>query len=188
MVTSLALYTALIALVGLERLVELYLSKRNAARAFARGAAEYGLGHYRVMAVFHTLFLVSCVAEPWLCGRAFPGALAWAALTGSLLAQALRYWAIATLGDRWNTRVIVLPNAPPVTGGPYRFVRHPNYLAVIVEIALLPLVHGAWVTALAFSLGNAALLWVRIRAEEAALGARYAAVFHQRRRFIPEVP
>ena len=188
MVTSRALYTALIALVAMERLVELYLSRRNAARAFARGAREYGRGHYRVMTVLHTLFLVSCVAEPWALGRAFPGALAWVALAGALLAQALRYWAIATLGDRWNTRVIVLPTAPPVTGGPYRFVRHPNYLAVIVEIALLPLVHGAWVSALAFSLGNAALLWVRIRAEEAALGARYAAVFHQRRRFIPEVP
>lgn len=187
MVSSLTLYTALIALVGVERLVELYLSKRNARRAFARGAAEHGRGHYRVMAAFHTLFLVSCVAEAWLSGRAFPGALGWAALVGSTLAQALRYWAIATLGDRWNTRVIVLPNAPPVTGGPYRFVRHPNYLAVIVEVALLPLVHGGWVTALAFSLGNAALLWVRIRAEEAALGARYAAVFHQHRRFIPEV-
>lgn len=187
MVTSLALYTALIALVAMERLVELYLSRRNAARAFARGAREYGRGHYRVMTVLHTLFLVSCVAEPWLFDRPFPGALGWAALTGSLLAQALRYWAIRTLGDRWNTRVIVFPNAPPVTGGPYRFVRHPNYLAVIVEIALLPLVHGAWVTALVFSLGNAALLWVRIRAEEAALGARYAAVFHHHRRFIPEV-
>ena len=187
MVSSLWLYTALVALVGLERLVELRLSSRNAAWAFAQGGREHGQGHYRFMTVFHTLFLVACVAEPWLLARPFVAPWGWLALALSLGAQLLRYWAITTLGQRWNTRVIVLPNAPPVTGGPYRFVRHPNYLAVIVEIALLPLVHGAWRTALFFTVANAALLFVRIRVEERALGPRYAAAFEGRARFLPEV-
>lgn len=188
MVSSAWWYTALIALVGVERLVELRVSKRHAAMAFAQGAVEVGQAHYRVMAVFHGLFLAACVGEVWWCARPFPGALGWVALVGAALAQCLRYWAIATLGPRWNTRILVVPGAEPVTGGPYRYLRHPNYLAVITEIACLPLVHGAWGTALAFSLGNAAILFVRVRAEEAALGQRYASVFAGRSRFMPEVP
>jgi methyltransferase len=187
MVTGPVAYTALIALVGVERLGELALSQRNAARAFARGAVEVGRGHYRVMTVFHAAFLVACVAEAWARPRPVPFALMAGALTGAALAQALRYWAIATLGDRWNTRVIVLPHAAPVVGGPHRFVRHPNYLAVVVEMACLPLIQGAWMTAIAFSLGNAALLLVRIRAEEAALGPRWSAAFAGRGRFVPQV-
>lgn len=170
-----------------ERLLELVLSKRNAARAFARGGVETGQGHYRVMVVFHTLFLGACVAEVFLLDRPFPGAWGWAALGGAVVAQGLRYWAITTLGDRWNSRIIVVPGATPVTGGPYRFLRHPNYVAVVLELLCVPLIHGAWVTAVVFSVGNAALLFVRIRAEEAALGAAYAREFAHRPRFIPEV-
>lgn len=188
MVSSVALYTGLVALVGVERLFELRLSRRHAAAAFARGGVEVGRGHYRVMTVFHTAFLAACVGEAWLAGRPFPGALGWAALAGALAAQGLRYWAITTLGERWNTRIIVLPGAAPVTAGPYRYMKHPNYLAVIVELLCLPLVHGAWATALAFSLGNAALLAVRVRAEEEALGRPYAAAFEGRPRFLPEAP
>src|SRR3954463_16406287 len=106
MVTSLALYTGLIALVGLERLLELRLSVKNAAWAFARGGKEYGLPHYRFMTVFHTAFLVACVAEPWLLSRPFVSPWGFIALGLALAAQALRYWAITTLGTRWNTRVI----------------------------------------------------------------------------------
>jgi methyltransferase len=170
---SLWLYSGLIALVGVERLVELRLSVRNAKWAFERGAKEYGQGHYPFMTVFHTAFLVSCVAEPWVFDRPFPGALGFVALGLAVGAQLLRYWAITTLGHRWNTRVIVLPKGEPlVTGGPYRFVRHPNYVAVCLELLVLPLVHGAWVTAVVFTLGNALLLRVRIRVEEVALGLR----------------
>jgi methyltransferase len=104
-----------------------------------------------------------------------------------LFAQGLRYWAVATLGDRWNVRVIVWPDSAPVTHGPYRWIRHPNYVAVIAEMALVPLIHGAYWTALAFSAGNAALLWVRIRVEEQALGESYSHAFGQRPRFIPRV-
>ena len=138
----------------------------------------------RVMAAMHSLFLVSCVAEVLVLGRSPPGAWCWAFLGLAVLTQGLRYWAIATLGERWNTRVIVLPGAEPVTGGPYRFVKHPNYLAVIVELMALPLIHGAWLTALSFSLANAAVLAVRIRSEEAALGPRWAQAFENRSRFL----
>jgi methyltransferase len=173
-------------LVG-ERLVELWLSKRNAARAFARGGVETGQGHYRVMVAFHTLFLFACVAEVFLLARPFPGAWGWGALAAALAAQGLRYWAIATLGERWNSRIIVLPEAPPVTGGPYRYLRHPNYVAVVLELLVVPLIHGAWLTAAVFTVGNAALLFVRIRAEEAALGEAYARAFAHHPRFVPEV-
>lgn len=182
--TSLQAYTALIAAVGVERLGELALSRRNAARAFAQGAVEVGQRHYRVMTALHSLFLLGCVVEPWALDRAAPGALSWLCVALALGSQGLRYWAIATLGPRWNTRVIVLPGAPPVTGGPYRLMKHPNYLAVIVELAALPMIHGAWVTALVFSIANALLLAVRIRSEEAALGAAWSSAFAGRRRFL----
>jgi methyltransferase len=181
-----AAYLAFLILLALERVGELLLSRRNAARAFARGAVEVGQRHYRVMAGFHTLFLVACAADALLRWHAVtPARLALPMLGVALAAQALRYWAITTLGERWNVRVIVLPGAAPVTSGPYRWIRHPNYVAVAVELACVPLIHGAWPIALAFSLGNGALMLVRIRAEEKALGSRYADAFAARPRFIP---
>ena len=138
MVTSVGLYLGLLALVALERGVELVLSARNARIARARGGVETGQGHFPVMAAFHGAFLVACGLEVVLLRRPFPGAVGWIALAGVLAAQALRYWAIATLGWRWNTRIVVVPGAAPVTGGPYRFVRHPNYVAVIAEMVALP--------------------------------------------------
>jgi methyltransferase len=179
------LYSLLLAALGLERLFELWLSRRNAERAFAQGAVEAGQGHFGVMKVMHTLFLFSCAAEVWLLNRTFPGAIGWIALTMALGAQGLRYWAIVTLGERWNTRVIVWPSVPPVTGGPYRFVRHPNYTAVIVEMVSVPVIHGAYLTAVGFSLANAWLLRIRIRAEEKALGETWSSAFKNAPRFIP---
>lgn len=184
MVTLFA-YLGFIGLVAIERLYELKLSKRNAAKAFARGALEVGIGHYRVMTVFHTAFLVSCAVEPWLFQRAFPGLPGVVALVFALLAQSLRYWAISTLGDKWNTRVIVMPGTTPVTTGPYRFIKHPNYVAVVIELVAVPLIYGSWITATIFSIGNAALLAVRIRAEEKALGEKWEAAFSGKGRFIP---
>lgn len=185
MASSQLLYVGFILLLAVERVGELWLSSRNARRAFAKGAVEVGQGHYKVMAAFHTLFLFACVAEVLWVPRPFPGALGWGALAVAVAAQALRYWAIGTLGDRWNTRIIFLPQAAPVTSGPYRWVRHPNYVAVVAELAAVPLIHGAWWTAVVFTLGNAAILYVRIRAEEAALGERYAHAFADRPRFLP---
>ncbi len=185
MVTSVQLYLGLLLAVALERGVELVLSARNARLARARGGVETGQGHYPVMAVFHGVFLLACALEVVLLHRPFPGAVGWVALAVVLGTQGLRYWAIATLGWRWNTRIVVVPGAAPVTGGPYRFVRHPNYVAIIAEMVALPLVHGAWMTALVFSLGNAWLLRVRIRAEEHALGAPWEQAFAGRPRFVP---
>lgn len=164
------LYYVLIAAVGVERLAELVVSKRNARWAFERGATEFGRRHYPVMVVLHTSLLVGCVLEVWLADRPFLPWLGWPMLALVLAAQVLRWWCIATLGPRWNTLVIVLPGEPLVRRGPYRWIHHPNYVAVVVEGIALPLVHTAWVTALCFTVANAVLLAVRIRVENAALG------------------
>ena len=109
------------------------------------------------------------LVEAWVRRPDVSAGLAWSMLVLVVAAQGLRWWCIATLGRRWNTRVIVVPGLAPVTGGPYRLLRHPNYVAVVVEGVALPMVHGAWITAVVFTVANAALLRVRIRAEDAAL-------------------
>jgi len=182
------LYLLLILAVSAERLVELVVSTRNARRALARGGiAGESRGFYAAMVFVHAAFLVAAPLEVVLAGRRFVPALGWPMLGLVLGAMALRYWAIAALGGRWNTRVIVVPGDPVEVGGPYRFVRHPNYLAVAVEIAALPLVHTAWVTALVFSLANALLLRARIAHEEEALARHidYEARMAGRARFVP---
>lgn len=163
------LFTALVALVAVQRLLELRLARRNARTKLAGGGVEAGAGHYPVMVGLHTLFLVACLVEVWLLGRPFVPGLAVAMLAILVLAAALRWWVIATLGREWTTRVIVVPGRARITSGPYRFLAHPNYLAVAAEVAALPLVHTAYLTAALFSLANGALLAVRIRTEEAAL-------------------
>jgi methyltransferase len=166
---SAILYTVLVGLVGLERLAELVVAKKNLAWSLARGGRETGFGHYPFMVVLHTGLLAGCLLEVWLGGRPFVPVLGWPMLALVLASQGLRWWCIRTLGPRWNTRIIVVPDLPLITGGPYRLIRHPNYVAVIVEGAALPLVHTAWLTALVFSILNAGLLTVRIRAENTAL-------------------
>jgi methyltransferase len=180
-------YLALLAAVGLERLFELWLSRRNARRALARGGIECDADHYGFMKVLHTAFLVSCAAEVVLLRRAFHPALAIAMVVAVVLAQALRYWAIWSLGERWNVRVIVVPGDPVITRGPYRVVRHPNYAAVAIEGVALPMIHTAWLTALCFTLANAVLLAVRIACEERALANHtdYRAALGDRARFLP---
>ncbi|SEM50719.1 isoprenylcysteine carboxyl methyltransferase family protein [Streptacidiphilus jiangxiensis] len=162
-------YYLLIVLVAAERVAELVVARRNAAWSAARGGVAHGDGHYPVMVVLHTGLLVGCLLEPGLAGRPFLPALGWPMLALALGAQALRWWCITTLGPRWNTRVIVVPDLPLVDAGPYALLRHPNYVAVVVEGFALPLVHTAWVTALAFTLLNLPLLAVRLRCENAAL-------------------
>jgi methyltransferase len=179
------LYLGLLIAVAGERLIELRLSTRNARRQLERGAREYGRGHYLPMVAFHTLFLFSCAGELFWFHPTIPLALGGAMLVLALSAQGLRYWAVSTLGDRWNTRIIVRAGDPPVTDGPYCFVRHPNYVAVALELFALPLVHGCWRTALVFSLGNVMLLAVRIPSEERALGEAYREAFSDRPRFLP---
>jgi len=182
-------YLVLLLAVVAERLLELVLSRRHAAWALARGGVEVGRRHFAVMAALHAAFLASCALEVVVLRRPFHPALAGAMLMAFVGAQALRWWAIATLGPRWNVRVIVVPGFPVVTGGPYRHLRHPNYLAVALEGIALPLVHGAWATAIGFTVLNAAVLAVRIRCEEAALDrhADYGTRFAARRRLVPHV-
>jgi len=163
------LYLGLILLVVFQRSSELRLAQRNERLARAAGAIEAGAGHYPWMVAIHTLFLISCVLEVWLLDRPFTPRAGGAMLLLLAVATALRYWTITILGERWTTRILVRPGVPLITGGPFRWLRHPNYLAVVIEIAALPLVHGAWLTAVVFSVVNAALLTVRIRAENTAL-------------------
>lgn len=171
MSTSLLAYEVLIGAVAVERCAELVLSKRHARALFARGAVEHGAGHYPPMVALHTAFLLGCALEPWIANRPFLPALGLPMLLVVLAAQGLRWWAISTLGVHWNTRVIVLPAAPRIRSGPYRWFPHPNYVAVIAEGLALPLVHSAWITALCFTALNAWLLRVRVRTEDAALTA-----------------
>lgn len=180
-------YALFLAALGGERLFELWLSRRNSQRAFARGGVEVGRRHFRVMSLVHALFFASALGEVWWLGRPFSPSLGLVALTFAVAAQALRYWAIATLGERWNVRVISVPGDRPVTHGPYRWLRHPNYVAVAIELMAVPLIHGAWLTAGTFTLLNAGVLWVRIRTEELSLGADYEQAFAGLPRFFPKL-
>lgn len=157
-----------VALVALQRLLELALSRRNERRLRARGAVERGGGHYPFIVALHVLWLLSTLAEGIIRGPDLPP---WwpVPLALFLLAQPLRYWAILSLGVHWNTRILVVPCAKPVRRGPYRYMRHPNYLVVAVEILSLPLIFGAWITAVVFSILNAVALFVRIPEENRAL-------------------
>ena len=162
-------YLLLIAAVAAERVAELVVSQRNLAWSRARGGVEFGAGHYPAMVVLHTGLLVGCVVEVYALHRPFMGWLGWPMLAVVIAAQGLRWWCIATLGRQWNTRVVVVPGATRVTGGPYRYISHPNYVAVVAEGIALPLVHSAWLTAAVFTALNAALLSTRISTENAAL-------------------
>lgn len=163
-------YLLLVLATGVERIVELVISTRNARAAFAAGGVEYGRGHFPWMVALHSGLLLACLAEAWLLDRPFVPWLGWPMLALVILSQALRYWCISTLGRQWNTRVIVVPGAGRVAGGPYRLLNHPNYVAVVIEGFALPLVHSAWATAIAFTVLNAVLLaGFRIPTEQRAL-------------------
>ncbi|MBK5994058.1 isoprenylcysteine carboxyl methyltransferase family protein [Streptomyces sp. MBT58] len=168
-------YTALVLAVAVERLAELVVARRNTRWSLARGGTEVGSAHYPAMVVLHTALLAGCLAEVHLADRPFLPAAGWTMAAVVVAAQLLRWWCITTLGPRWNTRVIVVPGLPLVSGGPYRLLRHPNYVAVAAEGIALPLVHGAWATALAFTLLNGVLMAVRIRCEDEALARLPAA-------------
>jgi methyltransferase len=182
--TALYAYLVLLGLVAGERGAELSVSTRNARRLLARGGKETGRRAYQVMVAFHAVFLPA-LALGAIAYRDPPSPWAWLAVAGALAAQGLRWWAVRTLGDRWTTRVIVVPGERPVTRGPYRHLRHPNYLAVILEMACLPLAWGMWRLALLFTVGNAVILWYRIREEERALGPKWAEAFEGKGRFVP---
>ena len=162
------LLVAGVMMVAVQRLLELRYSRRNERRLRSLGAVERGAGHYPAMVALHTLWLVSTLVEGLLRGPEIP---VWypVPLAAFLLVQPLRYWAILSLGENWNVRILVVPERKLVWSGPYRYFPHPNYVVVTVEVLTFPLIFGAWVTALIFSILNAAFLYVRIRAEERAL-------------------
>jgi methyltransferase len=153
----------LLSAVTAERLAELHWARRNTAALLARGAAEYAPQHYPAIVLLHALWL----AGLWIFGWDQPLSPAWCGVFVTL--QFLRLWTLWTLGPRWTTRIIVLPGAPLTVAGPYRFLAHPNYLVVIGEIAALPMCFGLPWLSLIFSIANAGLLSIRIRAENAAL-------------------
>ena len=165
-------YVALIVAVAGERVAELVISRRNLAWALARSGREHNFGHYPFMVVLHTGLLVGCLIEAG--HRVFIPVLGWSMVVIVVLAQALRWWCITVLGRRWNTRIVVVPGMPLVDRGPYRWLRHPNYVAVVLEGIALPLVHTAWVTAVAFTVVNAGLLRLRIASENVALAQALA--------------
>jgi methyltransferase len=160
-------YALLIGAVAVERIAEVVVSQRNLSWSRARGGVEFGARHYPAMVALHTGLLVGALVEAM--HRPFLPALGWPMLAVVLAAQGLRWWCITTLGHQWNTRVVVIPDAVRVTGGPYRFFSHPNYVAVVVEGIALPLVHTAWITAVVFTMLNAFVLRTRIGVENAAL-------------------
>lgn len=157
----------IVGLVALERLAELVYANRNTRALLRSGAHEIGRNHYPLIVLLHAAWLITIylAAAPDV-----PPVWGWIAVY--LLLQAARYWVIATLGRYWTTRIIAVPDAPLMTHGPYRFLRHPNYAVVIAEIAVLPLVFSEYAIAIVFSLLNAALLWWRIRIESATLDER----------------
>jgi methyltransferase len=154
----------ILAFVTLQRLGELWLANRNTRRLLANGAREEQPAHYPLIVAVHASWLLAL----WLLAPGRP--IVWPLLVVFALLQLARVWVIATLGPRWTTRIIVLPEAPLVKRGPFRFVSHPNYIVVAAEIAVLPLVFGLWIVALVFTILNAAILTIRIRAENRALG------------------
>ncbi|WYP27443.1 isoprenylcysteine carboxyl methyltransferase family protein [Alkalihalobacillus sp. FSL W8-0930] len=174
-----------IGLVILQRLAEVGVAKSNERWMKDRGAFEAGANHYPVMVALHVSFFLSLLLEvtlrqsEWTMWSILPLAL-------FVLAQTIRIWALATLGRSWNTKIIVLPGAEPVNRGPYKWIRHPNYVVVVLEILFLPLVFQAYVTAIVFSLLNVVMLSVRIKAEEDALNheGSYQQTFKHVRRFI----
>ena len=159
-----AIVAVVVALV-IQRALELRLARRNQRRAQARGAREFGARHYPAFFLLHGAWLLAWPLEGWSRGT-----FAWPWLVPLLSAQLLRYWAIASLGERWNTRVLMVPGDAPLRRGPYRMLSHPNYVAVVIELAAVPLVFGAHVTAVVASIANLVLLLgVRIPCEVAAL-------------------
>jgi methyltransferase len=172
-----------------ERIVELTIAKRNERILKAMGAKEFGIRHYRWIVIMHILFLLSFAAESLSRGAELSPW--WPLLFGLfIVVQGLRVWTLRSLGRFWNTKILVLPNAEVVAKGPYRWLRHPNYLVVVLEMWLIPVMFQAYWTALIFSITNAVMLSIRINVEEKALKSltNYADQFDESPRFLPFRP
>lgn len=179
------IFFAIVAAIALQRLFELRLSQQNERSLRRLGAIEHAPKQMRWMVLLHASWFVAMVLEVWLLGRMFHWGLALGSLLLFGIGQALRFAAIWALGERWTTKILTLPNTTPVTRGIFRYVRHPNYAGVILELATLPLVHSAWITSVVFTMANGVLLHARIRAEERSLthSNDYETYFRGRPRF-----
>jgi len=162
-------FTILIIFVSGERIAELVISKRNIRWSFDQGGIEFGRSHYKYMVVIHAGLLTGCLVEVWLTRPEFHLLLSWAMFALAMGSQALRWWCISTLGKQWNTLVVIIPKLSRVTSGPYKWLKHPNYLAVVIEGIALPMVGFAWRTAIIFTFLNIFVLTARIRIENKAL-------------------
>lgn len=162
-------FTLLILLVAGERIIELVISKRNLDWSFAQGGVEYGRSHYKYMVVIHAFLLIGALAEVWAIRPTLQPLLFWGFFALAMGSQALRWWCIGTLGKRWNILVVIIPGLSAVRGGPYRWFKHPNYVAVVIEGLALPMVGFAWRTALIFTILNIFVLSARLKSENAAL-------------------
>ncbi len=184
---SAAVYTLFLALVGAGRLIELRISRRNQQRLLERGAVRVADPNFRWMVALHTGILVFAALEVWLLHRPFIPALAAGMGLLFLLANAVRWWVIATLADHWNVQVVSSTSLGVISNGPFRRVRHPNYAAVFVEMIALPLIHTAWITALAGGIAHFFVLRARLRVEDGALLAdpAYRASMGAKPRFFP---
>lgn len=162
-------FTLLIVIVAIERIIELVISKRNLSWSFSQGGIEFGRSHYKYMVALHVFLLGGALAEVWITRPTLNPTLSWIMFALAMASQALRWWCIASLGKRWNTLVVIVPGMPVSKRGPYKWLKHPNYLAVVIEGFALPMVGFAWMTALIFTILNAGVLTVRLRSENAAL-------------------
>lgn len=184
---SLAAFLALLVAVAVLRLVELRISRRHREQLLARGALRVDEPHFRAMVLVHAAVLIGAALEVILLRRSFLPALAAVMFAFFLAANAVRWWVIRTLGEHWNVQVMDSTRLGVVTGGPFRFVRHPNYASVFVEMLALPLIHTAWLTALAGSLAHLRVLSLRLAAEDSVLLAspEYRATMGSKPRFVP---
>lgn len=181
------LYLILLLLVAAGRLVELRVSRQHQIRLRATGSLTIAEPQYFWMAVFHGALLIACAVEVVVLNRQWYSLIGWTALVLFLASNALRWWAIRTLGTRWTVRVMSPSRLGPVTMGPYRYVRHPNYTAVFLEMLALPLIHSAWLTAVAGTIAHVFILRNRVRLEESILmqDVAYRMAFERKPRFFP---
>ena len=183
------IFIGIVAVVILQRLLELRLSKHNAAYILTQGGREHNDNFLGVVKVLQVSWWIAMILEVWYLKRPFIPVLAGGALLATLAGQVLRYLSMRSLGQRWTLPIITLPHQPVVDSGIYSYLRHPNWLGVILEIGALPLIHSAYLTAIFFSIANALLMSKRIEAEERALSedTNYAYAFSHKPRFIPAI-
>ena len=162
-------FTILLVLVAIERIVELVISKRNLTWSFAQGGIEFGRSHYKYMVVIHVFLLLGSLIEVWIVRPLLNPTLSWTMFALAIASQGLRWWCIGSLGQRWNTLVVIIPGKAAVTSGPYKWFKHPNYVAVVIEGFALPMVGFAWRTAVIFTVLNTFVLRARLKSENAAL-------------------